>query len=285
MGGPGDVELCIDEHGDPVDPLVLLVSGAAASYDFWDADLCRAIAAGGRHVVRYDHRDTGRSTTSSPGKPGYTNQDLLRDPFRLLDALGVQQAHVVGMSMGGGIAQAMAAELPDRLLTLTLMSTSPAGERSLSTPLPPTEPRLARTFEDPPPDPDWTDREAVVSYLVEVERPYAGTLGFDENEARRRYTVVVDRSIDVAAAANHWSIEGSSPTFPMSAIAVPTLVMHGTEDPLFPLPHGEALAAEIPNARLVTLAGVGHEVPPPALWDTVVDEITRHTAMSTGSTT
>ena len=99
------------------------------------------------------------------------------------------------------------------------------------------------------------------------------------------HLLVVDRSIDVAAAANHWSIEGSSPTFPMSAIAVPTLVMHGTEDPLFPLPHGEALAAEIPNARLVTLAGVGHEVPPPALWDTVVDEITRHTAMSTGSTT
>jgi pimeloyl-ACP methyl ester carboxylesterase len=119
---------------------------------------------------------------------------------------------------------------------------------------------------------------------VEVDRPYAGSIGFDEQASRRRNTRVVDRSIDVAAAANHWTVEGDSPSFAMSAIDVPTLVVHGTADPLFPLPHGESLAAEIPDARLVVLEGLGHEVPPPEMWDTLVDEIARHTAPQDGPT-
>ena len=168
------------------------------------------------------------------------------------------------------------------MLTLTLMSTGAAGERADKSELPGAEPRIAETFADPLPAPDWSDREAVIGYLVETERPYAGSLGFDEEAARRRNGRVVDRAHDVAAAANHWSLEGDSPTFPMSAISAPTLVIHGTADPLFPLPHGEALAAEIPGARLVTLAGVGHELPPPALWDTLVAEIAQHTSPYAG---
>jgi pimeloyl-ACP methyl ester carboxylesterase len=180
--------------------------------------------------------------------------------------------------MGGGIAQVVAFERPERVLTLTLMSTSAAGDRADSSELPGAEPRVAETFTSPPPTPDWADREAVIRYLVESERPYAGSLGFDAEAARLRSTRVVDRSSDVAAAANHWSLKGESPTFPMRAIGAPTLVIHGTTDPLFPLAHGESLAAEIPDARLVTLAGVGHELPPPQLWPTLVAEITQHTS-------
>jgi pimeloyl-ACP methyl ester carboxylesterase len=278
LDGPGAVDLCVEEFGDPGLPALLLVAGAASSMDQWEPELCRRLADTGRHVVRYDHRDTGRSTTSAPGRPDYRSEDLFSDPVRLLDGIGIGRAHLVGVSMGGGIAQVVAIQHPDRVCTLTLMSTSAAGERRDDSSLPPPEPRLAATFEHPAPDPEWTDREAVISHLVETERPYAGTLGFDEEAARRRNAHVVDRSIDVAAAANHWSLEGDSPSFPMSSIGVPTLVVHGTADPLFPLPHGESLAAEIPGARLVVIEGLGHEVPPPQLWDSLVDEIARHTA-------
>ena len=99
------VELCIDEYGDSGDPTILLIAGAAASMDLWEPELCQQLADAGRHVIRYDHRDTGRSTTSPPGQPSYRSEDLFRDPVRLLDAIGQDQAHLVGLSMGGGIAQ------------------------------------------------------------------------------------------------------------------------------------------------------------------------------------
>src|SRR4029079_8418315 len=117
----GGVELCLDDVGDPGDPTVLLIAGAACSMDLWEPELCRRLAERGRHVVRYDHRDTGRSTTSPPGRPTYRSEELFRDPPRLLDAIGVEQAHLVGLSMGGGIAQEVAVLAPDRVLTLTLM--------------------------------------------------------------------------------------------------------------------------------------------------------------------
>jgi pimeloyl-ACP methyl ester carboxylesterase len=273
------VQLCLETFGDREDPPVLLITGAATSMDGWDADFCGLLADNGRFVIRYDHRDTGRSTASPVGEPSYTAEDLATDPLHVLDGLGIARAHIVGLSMGGGIAQQLAALHPDRLLTLTLVATSPAGKRRNQDALPSMEPGLAATFENPSPEPAWDDREAVVDYLVEAERPYAGSLGFDEERARRRANTVVDRTHDIAASmANHWILASDSSTeFRLADISLPTLVMHGTTDPLFPFAHGEALAAEIPGASLVPLEGMGHEMPPPQLWDTVVRAIVRHT--------
>ncbi len=273
------VRLCVDTTGDPAAPAVLLISGATASMDWWEPGFCARLAGAGRFVVRYDQRDTGRSAAWPAGAPGYTAEDLSTDPLRVLDALGVDRAHLVGVSAGGGIAQDLAALHRDRVRTVTLIATSPAGERADRTALPPPEPRVAATFTDPAPAPDWTDRAAAVEYLVEGERPYAGTLAFDEERTRRIAGEVVDRTRDLAAATtNHWLLAGGGPSFRMAEIAVPALVLHGTADPLFPFPHGEALAAEIPDATLVPLPGMGHQVPPPDLWDTVVAAIARHTA-------
>src|SRR5918994_37613 len=109
-------ELCVDTIGNPGDPAVLLIMGGAGSMDRWEEPFCERLAAAGRYVIRYDHRDTGGSTTYPPGKPGYTGDDLVADALGVLDHLGVERAHVFGLSMGGGIAQRIAVDHPERLL-------------------------------------------------------------------------------------------------------------------------------------------------------------------------
>jgi pimeloyl-ACP methyl ester carboxylesterase len=271
------VELCLETFGARVDPTVLLIAGAASSMDAWDVRFCERLARRSLHVIRYDHRDTGRSASSPAGRPAYTASELTTDPLRILGGLEIARAHLVGVSMGGGIAQELAARHPARVRTLTLIATSPAGEHDLG-PLPPMQPELAELFKDPAPEPDWDDDAAVVDYLVEGERPFAGTLGFDEARARTVATTVVDRTRNIEAAVkNHWSLTGEETVaFRLADIAAPTLVLHGTADPAFPVAHGEALAAGIPDAALVRLDGMGHEAPPPELWDVVIPAIARH---------
>ena len=273
------VQLCTEGFGDPDDPTMLLIAGAASSMDYWDVELCRRLAHGGRFVLRYDHRDTGRSASSPPGEPSYTAHDLATDPLRILDALGISHAHVVGISMGGGIAQQLAAHQPERIQTIALMATSPAGARSDDSPLPGMEPQVAAAFDKPAPEPAWDDRDAVIDYLVESERPFAGALGFDEERTHRLATIVVDRTSDIrAAVTNHWILDDGTPApFRLADIHVPTMVLHGTTDPFFPFAHGEALVAEIPQASLIPLEGMGHQTPPPSLWDVVVPALLHHT--------
>jgi pimeloyl-ACP methyl ester carboxylesterase len=182
--------------------------------------------------------------------------------------------------MGGGIAQSLAVSDPGRVLSLTLIATTAALERADPSPLPPPEPRVAATFSQEAPAVDWSDEAAVVEANLDALRPYAGSLGLDEDHLREVSRTVVRRTRDMAASiTNHWAVAGDDdgPVRTMSEIAVPTLVLHGSDDPLFPYPHGEALAEEIPGARLLPLPGMGHEVPPPALWDLVVPAILEHT--------
>lgn len=120
------VELCTESFGVPGDPAILLVMGVGASMLWWDQVFCRMLADGGRFVVRYDHRDTGRSTSYPPGRPGYSGADLAGDAAAVLDAYGLEGAHVVGVSAGGAFAQVLALEFPERVVSLVLISTSPA---------------------------------------------------------------------------------------------------------------------------------------------------------------
>lgn len=272
------VELCVQTFGEPEDPAVLLLGGMSSPMDWWEDGLCERLAAGPRYVVRYDHRDTGGSTTYPPGQPGYTGADLRDDAVALLEALGIHKAHLVGVSMGGAIAQCIAVEAPDRVSSLTLVDTTaalpgaPAG-------LPDIEPELLAHFEAARERPglDWADRVAVVERLIEDQRAFMRR-GFDETRVRTVVEQIVERSIDIAAMLNHAQLEpGREPSGCLADIVAPTLVVHGTADPLFPLGHGEALAAAIPNAALLTLRGVGHELPPPADWDRFVRALLRHT--------
>ncbi|HKE13300.1 MAG TPA: alpha/beta hydrolase [Kofleriaceae bacterium] len=290
-GGPktvtaNGVELCVETFGDDACPAILLIGGNGGAMDYWEDDFCRLLAEGARFVLRYDLRDTGQSVTYEAGAPPYTGGDLVADVVGLLDAFGLARASIVGVSMGGAMAQVVAIEHPARVAALVLMSTSsgPGGAGSDSPDLPPVSAKLQAHFAREVAEPDWSRRDAVIDHLVAEERAYAGSLPRDEDARRALAGRVFDRTIDMASSAkNHALLRGDGePLRPrLGLIRAPTLVLHGTEDPLFPYAHGVALAAEIPGAELVPLAGVGHEYPPRAVWRIVVPAIVRHTARAT----
>jgi pimeloyl-ACP methyl ester carboxylesterase len=275
------VDLCVETFGDAASPPLLLIGGIGMSMDAWEDDLCERLAAGPLLVIRYDLRDTGQSVSYPPGAPGYTGADLVADVVGVLDALGIDRAHLVGVSMGGGIAQDAALTFPERVASLTLMAASPAVPRAPDRPaLPPPSKRIQAHFANPPPTPEWSDRQAVVDYLVADWRAYEGSIPTGDAELRALIERAVDRTADVESSmTNHLALEDGEPVRGgLEDIAAPTLVVHGTEDPLFPIAHGEALAAEIPGARLLRVEGMGHQTPPRAAWDEVVTAILEHTA-------
>lgn len=252
------VEIRTESFGDPADPPILLIMGTGASMLWWEEGFCRILADGGRHVIRYDHRDTGRSTTYEAGRPGYTGDDLLADAVGVLDAYEIPAAHLVGASAGGALAQLIALKHPDRVLSLTVISTSPAIPTRRGLPAPTGAfGRFVASVEV-----DWSDPESVIEYLVAYSRVLAGgERPFDETAARDLAEREVERARDFAAAQNHDLLrEAESTAEPLSSIGSPTLVIHGTADPMFPIGHGEALTDEIPGAKLLRLDRAGHGV-------------------------
>lgn len=270
-----EATLCTEALGDPGDPPVLLVMGMGCSMIWWEDGFCQRLADGGRFVMRYDHRDTGRSRTYEPGHPGYTVGDLVADAVGVLDTYSVGAAHIVGMSMGGGLAQLLALDFPRRVRSLALISTSPAvpGKHDL----PPCEPSLQRFLATA--RVDWADTASLVGYLVDYWRVLWGKdRPFDEAHIRELVQRDIARARNPAAAQNHGLLADESPERgSLSSITVPTLVIHGSADPMFPRAHGEALAGEIPRARLLVLDGAGHAIDP-ADWDAITGAILAHTA-------
>jgi len=269
------VELCTESFGRPADPPILLIMGAGASMLWWEEGFCRLLAEGERFVIRYDHRDTGRSVTYEPGRPPYTGADLVADAVGVLDAYGIPAAHVVGVSAGGAFAQLLALGYADRVLSLVLISTSPAtpGDRGL----PPATERYQRFVTTA--TVNWSDKRSAIEYLVDYARMLGGGVRrFDEAAMQELVRRDVERAHNIAASENHGlAAEGEMPREPLSSIAVSTLVIHGTEDPMFPLEHGKALAREISGARLLTLEGAGHGVER-ADRETIAHAILAHTA-------
>jgi pimeloyl-ACP methyl ester carboxylesterase len=268
------VELCTEAFGDPADPPVLLIQGMSGSMLWWEEGFCRMLAAGARFVIRYDHRDTGRSVTYEPGQPRYTTADLVADAAGVLGAYGLGAAHVVGVSMGGALAQLLALDFRDRVRSLVLISTTLVASGRQALP-PPTEEytQFAAGAQA-----DYSDADAVIEYLVDYSRVLAGgRRPFDEAAVRELARRDVERARNFAAAQNHALLpDGDQQRPPLSSIRAPTLVIHGTADPMFPIQHGEALAAEIPGATLLALEDAGHGVAR-ADWETIVAAILAHT--------
>ncbi|TWD82565.1 pimeloyl-ACP methyl ester carboxylesterase [Kribbella amoyensis] len=266
------IQLCTQTYGAPEDPAVLLVAGTSCSMDWWTPDFCTALAGRGFFVLRFDQRDTGRSSRDEPGNPTYSLTDLTRDAVGVLDGYSIDQAYWVGFSQGGWVSQLAALDHPDRVAALTLISTRPTGHGQADPDLPEVTAELLATWEQSG-EPLWDDPAAMIDYLVESERSLAAA-PFDEQAARAIGTSCVTRSADLRSAVINHPMADQGPRWRhrLEEIAVPTVVLHGDQDPLFPPANATALTAEIPGAVLQFLP-VGHELPP-RVHPTVIEAIT-----------
>lgn len=266
-------EIASESFGNPADPPILLIMGAMASMLWWPEDFCRQLTERGRFVIRYDNRDTGRSTKYTPGAPPYTFEDMVDDAIRVLDDHDILRAHVAGMSMGGMIAQTVALKYPERVSALTVISSSPLGVDTSG--LPGTTEAYRKQAAQGA-TVDRSNRAQVLDFMVRNSRALAGTAHpFEDAEVRALVAADFDRSGGLLSAINHFLLGGGGQKRHIQDLTVPLLVIHGTADPLFPVEHGEALSKAVPGARLVRVEGGGHELHR-ADWPQIIEAIATH---------
>ncbi len=267
---PNGVALGAEHFGDPAAPLVLLAGGTTMLS--WPDAVCEALARGGRHVVRYDLRDAGASTTSDPNAPAYTLRDLAADAAALARELDDRPAHLAGIGVGGMVAQVAALDHPGAFSALTLCGTRPVAPGPVDADLPDHDKKAMRELFSLP-MPDWSDRAAVADRAAAS----AKVLGNDPDAARTVAGRIFDRAPSAEPAvqmANHLGMVFSkldcTPRWRerLLEIALPTVVLHGRRDVFFPVGNGEALAREIPGARLVVLEDAASAIP-----DTAAEEV------------
>jgi pimeloyl-ACP methyl ester carboxylesterase len=270
-------KICIEyeEFGNPDDPVILLIMGFAAQMLVWPESFCRALAERSFRVIRFDNRDSGLSThldgVTAPGmvramcasivglkiKTPYSLDDMAEDTIGLLDALGIQRAHIVGASMGGMIAQIIAAKHVGQVTSLTsIMSTS--GSRKLPGPRPKVFKHALFGHKKN------HDRDAMIEYLLGLWQLTASpAYPTAVDEMRRRVTSWVDRSSDPAANIRQFAAMAAAGdrTELLGTIDSPALIIHGEDDPLMPVAAGRHTAHCIRNAQLQVIAGMGHDIP------------------------
>ena len=266
-----DINIWWEDFGDSSNPTVLLIMGANANAMQWRLEFINPIVAAGFHVIRFDNRDVGKSTwvTTEPSfvmqegqmvssEVSYNLEDMAQDAVSLLEHLGVEKAHIVGASMGGMITQVIGLDHPHKALSLTpIMSTPGAGleDENLS---PPTESLMQGMMKSM----EHNMKGEYLEGLVCVYRELIGSrYPFDEEKFREGAKVIMDHGHN--PFPGHGAAVSSSPHRKdrLKEISLPTLVIHGTEDAILPLDHGQALADGIPNAKLMVLEGAGHEIP------------------------
>jgi pimeloyl-ACP methyl ester carboxylesterase len=265
---PDGLALWVETFGDPGAPAILLVMGAMNQGIFWPEDFCKNLSDSGFHVIRYDHRDTGRSSVVHGLRQAYTLVGLTRDAVAVLDGLGIARATVVGLSMGGFIGQMMALQYPDRVDRLVLLSTSadhrPYMAATLGLPtglfrLPGPErvflDQVARMRRHPP----RTEAEWLASINEGWAVTYAGPRPYPRAQVEKATRLAFSRAADPKSAMRHALAVGASAhrLKKVQQIEVQTLVIHGRFDPCLPLAHGEYLASQIPHATLLVL-DMGH---------------------------
>jgi pimeloyl-ACP methyl ester carboxylesterase len=262
---------------------MLLVAGLGMQMIGWDEELCEQLAAQGYWVVRYDNRDVGRSTHfDQAGVPNilalmqggkvdvpYKLIDMAKDAVGLLDALEIEKAHIVGVSMGGMIVQTIALHFPERVLSMTsIMSTT--GDPTL----PQARPEVQMILVTPAP----AEREAYLDYQVGVNRTLNGPeFPLDEARTRKHAAQAFERGLNPAGFGRQLAaiIASGSRKEALASLRVPTLVIHGSGDPLIPVPGGYATAEAIPGAKLEIIPGMGHALPQ-EVWPRVIALISEH---------
>jgi pimeloyl-ACP methyl ester carboxylesterase len=263
----GDVELEYETFGDPANDAVLLINGLGSQMTRWPEAFCELIAERGLSVTRFDNRDVGLSTWCEGAS--YSVDDMAGDAAAVLDAIGKRQAHIVGISMGGMIAQVFASNHPERTLSLTSIMSN-TGNPDLPPPSSAAMDALMARPQDPS-DPDFV-KDTVARAKVIGSPDYPWPPGALAERARAEAA----RAFNPPGVARQMAaVRASGDRRPrLAAITAPTVVLHGEADPLVPVAGGRDTAAGIPGAELVTVPGMGHDLPP-ALYDIFVDTIWR----------
>lgn len=267
--GPARVDIAYEQFGEPGLPPVLLVMGLGTQMLGWPDGFCAALAARGTHVIRFDNRDIGLSShlTDVPApdvaaalrgdtsSASYTLSDMAADTTGLLEALGLDSAHLVGASMGGMIVQTAAIEYPRRVRSLTSIMSS-TGDRSVGQPTR----RALAALMSPPASTRAEAIERTVSILRVIGSP---AFDFDEAELRWRTGLAYDRAHDPVGVGRQFVAIAASGdrTASLRSVSVPALVVHGADDPLVDVSGGRAIARTIPGAELVVFDGMGHHLP------------------------
>ncbi|MFB4320209.1 alpha/beta fold hydrolase [Actinomadura sp. 21ATH] len=287
------VELWTEEFGDPAHPPVLLIAGSMSQGVTWPDALVGRLAAAGRRVIRYDHRDTGRSSVIDFERDPYSWAAVKDDALGVLDAYGIPAAHIAGHSAGGLVAQWIAAEHPDRVLSLAVIGSSPLGRRegevlmraltgqpSRPDDLPPPTPAFVEFYTKAMASPPPADRAAAIDFAIATARLLNGPdLPFDEDEQRRQEERIHDRARRPGSETGHQragvAYPDAEPAGLLGGVTAPTLVIEGTREPVKP-GHGALIAAEIPGAGLLMIEGMGHLLAPQVLGE-VADALLAHT--------
>jgi pimeloyl-ACP methyl ester carboxylesterase len=287
------IQIEYETFGNPSGRPLLLIIGLGGQMIQWDKDLCKDLAERGHFVIRFDNRDTGLSTKFDGAgmpdimevfgkimrgekiQPPYSLDDMADDAVGLLDALGIGKAHLCGMSMGGMIAQTVAIRHPSRVLSLiSIYSTTGSSD------LPQAKPEVMGLLVIPPPK----EREANIEHMLVVFKTLTGP-GFplDEQWTRQLLAQSYDRCFypqgvgrQLVAILSHGSRRRA-----LAKLTVPTLVIHGTADPLVPVEGGKDTARVVPGAQLILIEGMGHDLPHGGAWPQIVEAITAHTKKAT----
>lgn len=266
----GNVFICTENFGNPDNPVILLIAGATVSMLYWDADFCSQLADKGYYVIRYDNRDVGKSITYNPGSINYDIVDLAHDAINVLDGYKIQKANIMGISLGGLIAQIIAIKNPDRVNSITLMSTGVWGTPDSDIP---EMDKKVIDFQAKAENINWNDEKEIVDYMLQNSRLMAGRKPVDYVREEKRIKEEFRRAVNYRSMFNHALIQGGEVYYNrMSEINVPTLIIHGTDDKIWHFDHTKKLSAEIRNSQLLKLEGTGHELNYKD-WDTITNSI------------
>ncbi|MGX1640880.1 alpha/beta fold hydrolase [Sphingobacterium sp. NPDC055431] len=253
-----NISLFSQSFGNKRNPAVVLIAGATVSMLFWDSEFCQKLADKGLFVIRYDFRDTGQSTSVPEGEASYDIVDFAEDLVAIIDAYEIPAAHLVGISLGGMIAQIVAIKHPERVKSLCLFSTMPWGDSDI--PVPEMDPMILE-FHAKAAEIDWENEDKVIHYLLEGSHLMSGKKPLNvlraENYLRESYR----RAKNFRSQFNHASIAGGMEYYnQLDKINVPVLVIHGTEDIICHFQNAISLMQKIKGQNLVVLEGTGHEL-------------------------
>jgi pimeloyl-ACP methyl ester carboxylesterase len=283
------IQIEYETFGEPGSQPLLLIMGVAGQLILWDEELCRKIAQRGHYVIRFDNRDVGLSTKMDDAgvpdimktiealmmgeavHPPYTIEDMADDAVGLLDALDIEKAHICGMSMGGMIAQTIAVNYPQRVSSLISIYSNMGDPED-----PQPKPEAFELLTTPFPE----EREACIEHTMKLFHTITGPgFPFDEEWHRNIAAKAFDRAFYPQGPARQFvailTQKNRRPA--LASTSIPTLVVHGTDDPLVPVECGKNTAAAIPGAELMIIDGMGHDIPHSGAWSQIVDAIVDHT--------